>query len=202
MTRLRKFGLALAAAIGLAAPAAAAPPDAALIQSLHRGGYVLVMRHAASPMTPPDKSAADPENTTLERQLDATGRSTAEAMGRAFKALAIPLGAIYSSPTYRARETIRLAGFATPVLTPELGDNGASMTPIKSETQTAWLKAKVNEMPKPGTNTLLVTHFPNIRAAFPQDVAGMGDGEMLVFKPGQAEMVARIKIEDWPVLAK
>ena len=66
-----------------------------LVDELRHGGYVLVMRHASSPPNPPDKSAADPENVTLERQLDENGRMTAEAMGRAFKALHIPVGEIF-----------------------------------------------------------------------------------------------------------
>ena len=41
-----------------------------LVDELRHGGYVLVMRHASSPANPPDKSAADPENVALERQLD------------------------------------------------------------------------------------------------------------------------------------
>jgi len=79
---------------------------------LRHGGYVLVMRHASSPTNLPDKSAADPGNVGLERQLDEKGRSTAEAMGRAFKAAHIPVGEIFSSSTYRARETVRLEHFS------------------------------------------------------------------------------------------
>ncbi|MFI4914779.1 MAG: histidine phosphatase family protein, partial [Steroidobacterales bacterium] len=84
---------------------------AALLSALRRGGYVLVMRHASSPRTLPDKSAADPDNTQLERQLDDQGRSQAQAMGEALRKLHIPVGDVWSSPTYRARLTAKLAGF-------------------------------------------------------------------------------------------
>ena len=54
------------------------------------------------------------------------------------------------------------------------------------------------------TNTLIVTHFPNINEAFTTDAARLGDGEALVFHPdgkGAAACVGRIKIEEWPKLA-
>jgi phosphohistidine phosphatase SixA len=205
MTGSRAAVAALCALFAVTLTARAAPPSAALIQGLRNGGYVLVMRHASAPATPPDKAAADPENVALERQLDAKGRSTAQAMGRAFQALHIPLGQIFSSPTYRARETVRLAGFGTPVTVPELGDQGHSMARLNGPGPAAWLTAKAAEKPAPGRNTLIVTHMPNISAAFPEASAGLQDGETLVFRPdghGHAALVAHVPIEDWPASAR
>jgi phosphohistidine phosphatase SixA len=183
-----------------AGPVCAASLSPDLVDGLRHGGYVLVMRHASSPATPPGKSAADPENVVLERQLDQKGRSTAQAMGRAFKSLHIPVGEVFSSPTYRARETVRLAGFGTPKTVPELGDQGHSMARLKGPGPTAWLKAKVAEKPAAGCNTILVTHMPNITAAFPDEANGLQDGETLAFMPdghGRAKLVAKVPIEDW-----
>ena len=64
----------------------------------------------------------------------------------------------------------------------------------------AWLQKKVTEFPK-GSNTILVTHMPNLTAAFPAFATNVADGEALVFGPdgrGGATLVARIKIDDWP----
>jgi len=180
--------------------ALAAPASPDLIKALRQGGYVMVMRHASSPAAPPAKAAADPENVGLERQLDGKGRTSAEAMGRAFRALHIPVGEIFSSPTYRARETIKLAGFGTPKTVGELGDQGHSMARLNGPGPAAWLKAEAAEKPAAGRDTLIVTHMPNIAAAFPDDAAGLQDGETLVFKPdgyGHATMVAKVPIEDW-----
>src|SRR5438874_8867971 len=77
----------------------------ALVKALRQGGYVIVMRHASSPREVPDKQTANPDNNKPERQLDAEGRSTARAFGRALRSLKIPIGAVLSSPTYRALET-------------------------------------------------------------------------------------------------
>lgn len=183
----------------------AAPLSPDLVKELRQGGYVLVMRHAASPATPPDKAAAHPDNVALERQLDEKGRTTAEAMGRAFKSLHIPVGQVFSSPTYRARETAKLADFGTPKTVPELGDQGHSMARLSGPGPAAWLKAKAAEKPAAGRDTLIVTHMPNIVAAFPDDASGLQDGETLVFRPdgqGHAALVAKVPIEDWPAAAQ
>jgi hypothetical protein len=60
------------------------------------------------------------------------------------------------------------------------------------------------EAPKAGTDTFIVTHMPNIAAAYPDDAKALADGEALVFHPdgkGGAELVAHIKIDDWAQLA-
>ena len=173
----------------------------ALVKALQKGGYVIVMRHASSPREVPDKQTANPDNTKPERQLDETGRNTATAMGKALRELKIPIGSVLSSPTYRALETVRLAQLGTPKTFAELGDNGQSMQG-GTAAQAAWLQNQVMQFPK-GTNTILVTHFPNVTAAFPQSSAGLADGEALVFGPdgkGGAAVVARVKIEEWPTM--
>ena len=153
----------------------------ALVKALRQGGYVIVMRHASSPNQIPDKSAANPDNATPERQLDEAGRTTATAMGKALRDLKIPIGEVFSSPTYRALETVKYAqlGKAQPV--PELGDNGQSMQG-GSEAQSAWLRKKITQFPK-GTNTILLTHFPNIRAAFPDWATLPTWHEALIYGP-------------------
>ena len=173
----------------------------ALLDALRRGGYVIVMRHAASPAQPPDKATANADNVNLERQLDAAGRASATAMGKALRDLKIPIGEVASSPTYRALETVRLAQFAAAKTYAEIGDGGQSMQ-ASTDAQAAWLQKKVTETPA-GTNALVVTHMPNIARAFPQLASGVADGEALVFHAdgkGSAMLVARIKIDEWPTL--
>lgn len=172
-----------------------------LVAALQKGGYVIVMRHASSPRQTPDEKTANPDNVNRERQLDEAGRASAAGMGNALRQLKIPIGAVFSSPTYRALETARLAQFPTPITVTELGENGQSMGAV-TDTQSAWLQKKITELPK-GTNTIVITHFPNMTKAFPQWTAGLADGEALVFGPdgkGGVTMLDRVKIEDWPKL--
>jgi phosphohistidine phosphatase SixA len=177
---------------------------AALVSALRRGGYVLVMRHASSPRTLPGKNAADPDNTQLERQLDDQGRSQAQAMGEALRKLRIPIGDVWSSPTYRARLTAKLAGFVNAKAVPELGEAGQGMQADTDARRAAWLRSKAAEPPRAGANTVIITHVPNILGAFGQTYAGLGDGDTLVFRPdgkGGAAFVAHVKCADWPQLA-
>ena len=171
-----------------------------LVGALRTGGYVIVMRHASSPREAPDKATANPDNIKLERQLDETGRSSVIAMGKAIRKLKIPIGDVFSSPTYRAMETVRLAQLPNPHPQAELGDGGQSMQ-AANDAQATWLRDRVSRA-RAGTNILVVTHMPNLTRAFPEWGA-VADGEAIVLKPdgkGSATVVGRIKIEEWPRL--
>jgi phosphohistidine phosphatase SixA len=170
------------------------------LASLRQGGYVLVMRHASSPLQAPDQRTANADNVTFERQLDADGRAGSTAMGKALRDLKIPVGEVLSSPTYRALETIRLAQLSNPQVHAELGDRGRSMQGV-SEADGAWLRARAAQLPK-GTNTIIVTHMPNIARAFPEWGA-VADGEAVVVGPdgkGGTRPLRRITIDEWPRL--
>jgi phosphohistidine phosphatase SixA len=163
----------------------------ALVKALRQGGYVIVMRHASSPRETPSQRLANPDNVALERQLDDAGRTTAAAMGKALRDLKIPVGGVFTSPTCRALETVRLEQWPNPKPAPELGDNGRGMQG-GTEAQAAWLRMKLAQFPS-GTNTILVTHLPNLTGAFPKLATGVDDGEALIFGPngkGGATLVA------------
>lgn len=177
-------------------------PKTGLAAALQRGGYVILMRHASSPGTAPDAAHADADNTQLERQLDEQGQASARAMGDAFRRLKIPIGKVLSSPTYRAVETVKLARLGRPTAFAELGPSVQAMSADNSRTR-VWLKAKTAEPPPAGTNTLIVTHYPNIAEAFPQEAEGLAEGEALILRPDKGDracLVARVKIEEWASL--
>ena len=138
----------------------------ALVTALQHGGYVILMRHANSPRDLPTAQTADPENINHERQLDEEGRTTAVAFGKALRDLRIPIGKVFSSPTYRALEMVRYSKLPNAQATPEIGDNGTSMQ-LTKESQAAWLQKQAADFPS-GTNTIIITHQPNISGAFPQ----------------------------------
>jgi len=209
MSRPNRFprlcGLLLSAFIAATAGTAdaASLTGVALVDALRHGGYVLVMRHANSPFAAPDKSAANPDNSKLERQLDDTGRSTARAMGEAIQQLRIPVGEVLSSPTYRALESVRLAALGQPKTYRELDEGAQGMQSGADPKKSAWLRAKATARPRAGTNTFIVTHTPNMVDAFGQDTGRVAAGETLIFHPdgkGGTDLVARIKIEEWPRL--
>jgi phosphohistidine phosphatase SixA len=186
----------------IAAPASFGdtPAGKDLLTALRAGGYVILMRHASSPLEAPDSTVANADNTQHERQLDEAGRSSARNMGRAFRHLKMPVGEVLSSPTYRALETLKLAQLGPVITLSQLGDSGQSMVVDETGSRGAWLKAKTAEAPARGHDTLIVTHYPNIMEAYPQDIAGLADGEALILHPdgrGGSQVVARVKIEEW-----
>jgi phosphohistidine phosphatase SixA len=162
---------------------------------------VILMRHANSPRDLPTAQTADPENVNHERQLDEEGRTTAVAFGKALRDLKIPIGRVFSSPTYRALEMVRYSQLTKVQATPELGDNGTSMQ-LTKESQAAWLQKQVTEFSS-GSNTIIITHQPNIAGAFPQWSDNLSEGEALILGSdgkGGARLIARVKIEEWPKL--
>lgn len=192
--------IAVACAVITAAPSQILSGDD-LVRALQRGGYVIVMRHASSPTEPPSQEKANPDNVHRERQLDEKGRVTATAMGQALLKLRIPIGQVYTSPTYRALETVRLAGLPNAQTIGDLGDGGQSMQGV-TQSQAEWLRKKAEEFHS-GRNTIIVTHSPNITRAFPQWSSGLTDGEALILGSdgkGGMVLIGRIKIEDWPRL--
>ncbi len=118
-------------------------------------------------------------------------------MGQAFKRLKIPVNEVLASPTYRALETARLLDVGKARAVDELSNEGMTAT---SAARAAWLREQVARRTQPGGNRLLITHGPNIAAAFAEYSAGMEEGEALVFDPRGAAgpvMVQRIKIGEW-----
>ena len=166
-----------------------------LVSALQQGGYILVMRHASSPRQPPDADSADPDNPNRERQLDETGRNDAIAMGASIRRLGIPIAEVESSPTYRTLQTARLAGFAEVQIREYLGNQGMQNS---SEAFANQLLENLTSAPQRG-NRLLVTHSPNIAAAFPDLSPAVEQGEALIFDPtvSNTEPVARIGITRW-----
>ena len=187
------------ALLALAAPPALARSD--LFRALKGGGYVLVMRHAHSPAEPPAAGKGDPANKAGERQLDREGEAQARSVGHAIRVLRIPIGPVYSSPTFRALQTAQLMGLARIETRAELGDGGASMAvSAAGQAGTAWLKAAAGETPPPGKDVLIITHGPNIVLAFGGGLKEMADGEAAVFRPegrNRFALVGRIKPEAW-----
>ncbi len=202
MTHRMLFAPAIALAASLGPPATAQKLAASeLVTALKKGGYVIVLRHARSPREAPDEGTANRDNTARERQLDEVGRDDARATGKAIRDLGIPVGRVMVSPTYRARETARLAGWESARIVPELGDRGQSMQGV-TQVEGAWLRRRVTQFSS-RTNTILVAHLPNITRALPQEAAGVEDGDALVFGPADANtarMVGRIKAAEWRVL--
>ena len=86
------------------------------------------------------------------------------------------------------------------ISTPDITEGGLVVTPIENDRRTEALRKLAATPPLPGTNTLIVTHKPNILDAFGKDWFEVKEGEASVFKPdgaGKAVLLARVQLVDW-----
>jgi hypothetical protein len=100
---------------------------------------------------------------------------------------------VLTSPTYRALEIVHLAQLSNPRSLAELGDGGQRMQGIYGGSAD-WLRERVTHLPR-DTNTIIVTHMPNISRAFAAS-GPVEDGEAVVVGAGR-RVVGRIRIDEW-----
>ncbi len=171
-----------------------------LVTGLKKGGYVIVLRHGA---TNADQADIDPlhlDNIGAQRLLSEKGREVAKGVGDSFRALDIPLGKVYSSQFNRATETAQLVSGKSPTTTADLTEGGLVVSPNENARRAKALKALATVVPEVGSNTLIVTHKPNILDAFGKDWFDSKEGEASVFKPDGSNnliLVARVQAADW-----
>jgi broad specificity phosphatase PhoE len=189
------------------APAAGAqtpPDDATLLRALRAGGHVLLIRHGA---TFNDQADTDPfnfENIAAQRQLNDKGKALAKAFGEALRAAGVPVGKVYTSKFHRAYETATLAGFTDVETTLDLTLGGLIISPDEEGRRADALRKMLATPPTAGTNTLLVTHKPNILEALGKDWWEVREGEASIFRAenGKYVLVARVQMGDWARIAK
>ena len=174
-------------------------------KALRAGGNVIVVRHGA---THPDQADTDPlnlDNVAKQRQLNDKGRADAKAVGEIFRSAGIPIGKVYSSRFFRAVETARLIGGKEPETTLDVTEGGQVVSPNENNRRTQAMRRMAGTAPAPGTNTLIVSHKPNIVDAFGKDWFEIKEGEASIFKPagdGKYSLVGRVQIDQWATVKK
>ena len=191
---------ALLAASGFAMPDRAAADNINLMQSLHAGGLVIVVRHGA---TFPDQADTDPlnfDNIAAQRNLNENGRALAKAFGNAIRHAGIPVGQVLTSKYNRAYETAVIAGFEEIEKTADITEGGLVVSPNENNRRIQAFRKLLGTAPRAGTNTILITHKPNIVDALGKDWFDVKEGEASVFRPdnGSYKLIARVQMEEWP----
>ena len=196
--------LGLLAVLEVAAPGRAAEGNSELVQALRAGGLVIVVRHGA---TFGDQADTDPlnfENIAAQRNLNDKGKVLAKAFGDALRQVGIPVGKVYTSKYNRAYETAVIAGFEDIEKTADLTEGGLVVSPNENNRRIEAFHKMLGTAPKPGTNTILITHKPNIIDALGKDWFDVKEGEASIFRPsgGTYQLIARIQMDDWPKIAQ
>jgi phosphohistidine phosphatase SixA len=205
----RRTVAALAVSFGLfAIPGGALPNPAAadnreIAQVLRAGGFVIVFRHGA---TFPDQADTDPLNfddIAAQRNLNDKGKVLAKAFGDAVRQVGIPVGKVYTSKYNRAYETAVIAGFKDIEKTADLTEGGLVVSPNENNRRIEAFHKMLGTAPKPGTNTILITHKPNIVDGLGKDWFDVKEGEASLFRPenGSYKLVVRVQMEEWPYIA-
>ncbi|MEP7067781.1 MAG: histidine phosphatase family protein [Usitatibacter sp.] len=182
--------------------------DGPLVEALRAGGYVIVMRHGATHADQADTdplNVEQPGNEARQRHLNDKGRAAAKAVGESFRAMKVPVGLVVSSKLARAQETARLMQVGVVSTSWDVTEGNQVVSPNENNRRAAALRTMAATPPAPGTNTLIVTHKPNVVDAFGKDWFEVKEGEASVFRPdgnGGFSPVARVQMDAWSALAR
>ena len=156
--------------------------------ALGQPGAIAIMRHALAPGT------GDPADLTIgdcatQRNLDATGRAQARAIGQAFRDRGIAFDRVFTSQWCRTRETAELLALGPVEEAPAL--NSFFRDRSTRDAQTADLRALIAATPG---RLMLVTHQVNISALTGRSTRS---GEVLVIRQTDAgtEVLGSILID-------
>ena len=177
--------------------------DRDIAAALRAGGLVIVVRHGA---TFPDQADTDPfhpDNIAAQRNLNDKGKALAKAFGDALRQIGVPVGKVYTSLFNRAYETAVLAGFGDIEKTADLTEGGLVVSPNENNRRADALRRMLGTAPRAGTDTIIITHKPNIVDALGKDWFDVKEGEASIFRPenGRYQLIARVQMDEWPRLA-
>jgi phosphohistidine phosphatase SixA len=194
-------GVAVAGAAALTSGGAGAAPDAdpALARAMQRGGLVIVLRHAATDFSRPDRDRVVLSDCRTQRNLNAQGRADARTIGRGVRRLKLRIENVLASPFCRTRETARLAFGRFRI-------SRALLNTIDAEHDAGWrrqiraARRLLGTRPAPGMLTVLVTHGSVVGDATGQTLE---EGEALAFRPlgsSRFRLLGRILPREWRTL--
>ena len=115
----------------------------------------------------------------------------------------VPIGKVYTSKFNRAYETAVIAGFKDIEKTTDLTEGGLIVSPNENARRAEAFRKMLATAPASHTNTILITHQPNIVAALGKDWFDVKEGEASIFRPadGSYKLVARVQMDEWPRIA-
>lgn len=192
-------GLLLMASLALPAGATEAELptiDAALLAKMRSGGYVIYVRHSHTDRKAQGAGGGGHADCSTQRNLTEAGRHQAATIGKAIRALRIPVGPVYASIMCRSRETADLAFGSHEVLP---GLKFSFDVPAEEREQLRGVLRRILGTPPPqGSNVVVVAHSANLREA--AGIWPKPEGTTYVFEPlpgGDFRAVARMTPADW-----
>ena len=169
-----------------------------LVEKLKQGGYVILVRHAITDQNQSDTDPNNLGNCAAQRNLNQAGRDQSGSIGKAIKALSIPVGKVYSSLYCRCIETAELA-FGKPESTLDLSSFMRETEEEKTRRVNV-IKSLLGTRPDHKTNTFLVTHKHMLRLA---SGVQLSEGGAAIIKPkgdSQFQVIAKVPASRWQVM--
>lgn len=161
-------------------------------EDLQRGGYVILLRHAATVPGTGDPPGFNLKDCRTQRNLSEAGRAQAKRWGEKVTEMRIPIGGVFTSEWCRCRDTATIA-FGRASDWPAL--NSFFDSPQQEPRQTVAVKKRLPGMLQAGKNIVIVSHQVNITA-----LTGVAPqmGEAIVAKfdaKGTMEISGRLLVE-------
>ena len=169
-----------------------------LLAQLHKGGVVIYFRHGLTDWSQTDTLPLQFKACETQRNLNSEGRVQMKAIGKSMTTLAVPVGAVLSSPYCRTVESAKLA-FGRADADSRLSYVGP-LTRQARKDQVDRLGKLLGTPPPKGKNTVLIAHRGNLLEATQVDLE---EGEAALFLPVGSghQMIGRLTRKDWESLA-
>jgi phosphohistidine phosphatase SixA len=181
----------LLVAAGAASAVAQQPKGALGIDAARRGGVVIACRHAITESADEDEKTLRYDDPSTQRRLSAEGERQAEALGKAFRDLQIPVGEVIASPMQRARRTAEL-GFGSAQLDSSWHTRGDYYGGPKRD-----LRSELLGRPVDGGTRVIVSHIGTMYSVLPSIRGELEEGDCVVVRPRGGSQYDVIEVVPW-----
>ncbi|MFO7445150.1 MAG: T9SS type A sorting domain-containing protein, partial [Ignavibacteriaceae bacterium] len=164
-----------------------------ILEELRSGGYLIVFRHGATDHSQADQNGyrEDLENCSIQRNLSQEGIDQTKFVGNAIRLLDIPFDTALTSPMCRCYQTAEnIAGVY--IKTPVWMGIDSNYTQARRE--------GLGTSPRPGTNTIIVTHMNSMEEVTTFLRTEYQEGDAIIIRPlggTDFEEVAHITTDTW-----
>lgn len=178
-------------ATGAASATAQQPKGALGIEEARRGGVVVACRHAKTESVHEDERTLEYDDPSTQRRLSAEGERQAEALGKAFRDLQIPVREVIASPMQRTRRTAELA-FGVAQLDSSWHTRGNYYGGPKRER-----RAEMLGRPVDGGNRVIISHIETMYSVLPSIRGELEEGDCVVVRPRGGSKYEIVEVVPW-----
>src|SRR5688500_5754404 len=177
---------------GGAVDAGAQQPKGALgIEAARRGGVVVVCRHGITDSADEDEKTLRYDDPSSQRRLSAEGERQGADMGRAIRALGLPITEVIASPMQRTRRTAELA-FGQVRLDSLWHTRGDDYGGPRRQ-----MRAEVLGRPVESGTRVIISHIGTIYSVLPSITGELDEGHCVVIRPRGGARYDVIEVVPW-----